>query len=683
MDSTPDFNLFDNLFLPPDQGSLMEPSLPGLDKIPGGIGPYLNHHRKRGSVDWETTSPTMDTNDDNSFMDFDHRKYNSKAKNSMMDPQSGNDRQNHSEIEKRRRDKMNAYITELSSMLPMCNAMNRKLDKLTVLRMAVQHLKSLREGAAMSIPEARPSFLSDDDLKHLILEAAEGFLFVVSCDRARILYVSESVRNILNYTRLDLIGQSLLDYLHPHDINKVKEQLSASDVYPRERLIDARTMMPVKTEMIRRPTYLCSGARRSFFCRMKSGSSMSYLGLKSEKEMDLELCSRKKKSDRKSFTVIHCTGYLKSWPSSSLDMKEQDDSEDNCDLSCLVAVGQIKTSCDKKIIDRDSNINVRPIEYVSRMSIDGKFTFVDQGATILLGYLPQELLGTSVYEFYHQEDIASMSDIHRKVLKSKEKVKTNVYRFKIKDGSFIHLRSECFSFRNPWTKEVEYIVSTNTFVPEQEVTSSGQSVDAGSEVMDSSNNWEFKDDNQSTSGEKKKSEAGAVAMGTKLGAGRIGRQIAEEMIEMQRGFNTTLADSTNSVPVASPAAIPGKHFGLTNGLAVKVPVPLSEPPVATATEVAVSSEVAATLASQVAVTRKNGLTVPTQSTSTAGSVASTSAETNLIEGVIAEQESTENETGQSSEHGNDEAAMSIIMSLLEADAGLGGPIDFNDLPWPL
>ncbi|XP_052238914.1 aryl hydrocarbon receptor nuclear translocator-like protein 1 isoform X2 [Dreissena polymorpha] len=269
-----------------------------------------------------------------------------------MDPENTK-KQNHSEIEKRRRDKMNTYIMQLSTMLPMCSSMNRKCDKLTVLRMAVQHMKALR-GSSTSFPEAmhKPSFLSDQEVKQSILEAADGFLFVVGCDRARILFVSESVSNILQYTRNELIGQSLFDFIHPRDISKVKEQFSSSDLAPRERLIDAKTLMPLKTELPQCPTHLCSGARRSFYCRMKyriDNGEQSKSGLKYEKE-DLEYVHRKRKSDQKSYIVIHFTGYLKSWPTSKINITGDDDYDDSSNiLSCLVAVGQIRTSFNQPV----------------------------------------------------------------------------------------------------------------------------------------------------------------------------------------------------------------------------------------------------------------------------------------------------------------------------------------------
>ncbi len=64
-------------------------------------------------------------------------------------------RNSHSEIEKRRRDKMNEYINDLSTMVPLPPSVSKKPDKLTVLRFAVQHMKALQGTVNKTNPAGR------------------------------------------------------------------------------------------------------------------------------------------------------------------------------------------------------------------------------------------------------------------------------------------------------------------------------------------------------------------------------------------------------------------------------------------------------------------------------------------------------------------------------------------------
>ncbi|KAL7393581.1 hypothetical protein ABVT39_013186 [Epinephelus coioides] len=374
-------------------------------------------------------------------------------------------RENHSEIERRRRNKMTAYITELSDMVPTCSALARKPDKLTILRMAVSHMKSLRgSGNTNSDGSYKPSFLTDQELKHLILEAADGFLFVVSCETGRIVYVSDSLTPVLNQAQSEWLGSSLYDQLHPDDTEKLREQLSTAENNNTGRMLDLKTGT-VKKEGQQSSARMSMGARRSFICRMRCGScpveplSMNRLnflrnrnrnGLGAAKEGDPQ------------YVVVHCTGYIKSWPPSGMSLADDDTDNAQGSRYCLVAIGRLQVTCCPG--DADINSISVPVEFISRHNCQGMFTFVDHRCMAAVGYQPQELLGKNILELAHPEDQGLLRDSFQQVVKLKGQVLSVMFRFRSKSREWIWMRTSSFTFQNPFSEEIEYIICTNVNV---------------------------------------------------------------------------------------------------------------------------------------------------------------------------------------------------------------------------
>ncbi|GFS66156.1 aryl hydrocarbon receptor nuclear translocator homolog [Trichonephila clavipes] len=370
--------------------------------------------------------------------------------------------ENHSEIERRRRNKMTSFITELSDLVPTCNALARKPDKLTILRMAVAHLKTLRgTGNTSSDGSYKPSFLTDSELKHLILQAADGFLFVVSCDTGRIIYVSDSVAPVLNHSQADWFNACIFDLVHPDDIEKVREQLSTQESANAGRILDLKTGT-VKKEGHQSSMRLCMGSRRGFICRLKIGNLQPDAMCSSHLHRLRQRNSLGTSTDGNSYAVVHCTGYVKNWPPSGVQIERLDPTEEAHGTShcCLVAIGRLQVTSTPNNSDLMGSNSSN--EFISRHNLEGKFTFVDQRVQGVLGYSPQELLGKICFDCFHPEDQTHMKESFEQALKLKGQVLSVMYRCRAKNHDWVWLRTSSFAFLNPYTNEVEYIVCTNT-----------------------------------------------------------------------------------------------------------------------------------------------------------------------------------------------------------------------------
>ncbi|KPP70612.1 Aryl hydrocarbon receptor nuclear translocator 2-like [Scleropages formosus] len=374
-------------------------------------------------------------------------------------------RENHSEIERRRRNKMTQYITELSDMVPTCSALARKPDKLTILRMAVSHMKSMRGTGNTSTDGAyKPSFLTEQELKHLILEAADGFLFVVAAETGRVIYVSDSVTPVLNQPQSEWFGSTLYEQVHPDDVDKLREQLSTSENSMTGRILDLKTGT-VKKEGQQSSMRMCMGSRRSFICRMRCGNApLDHISLNRLSSMRKRYRNGlgPSKEGEAQYSVVHCTGYIKAWPPAGMTIPEEDAEAGQSSKYCLVAIGRLQVTSSP--VSMDMNGLSVPTEFLSRHNSDGIITFVDPRCINVIGYQPQDLLGKDILEFCHPEDQSHLRESFQQVVKLKGQVLSVMYRFRMKTREWMLIRTSSFTFQNPYSDEIEYIICTNTNV---------------------------------------------------------------------------------------------------------------------------------------------------------------------------------------------------------------------------
>ncbi|XP_029164870.1 circadian locomoter output cycles protein kaput [Nylanderia fulva] len=343
-----------------------------------------------------------------------------------MDDKDDTKRKSRNLSEKKRRDQFNMLVNELGSMI---SANTRKMDKSTVLKSTILFLKNHNEIAVKSrvheIQEDwKPSFLSNEEFTHLILEALDGFIIIFSSN-GRIYYVSESVTSLLGYLPNELENTTIYNITYqedqPHLYNVLLNPGSTRD---------RRTVK--KEDQI------------SFTCHIKRG------GLNFQEDSVYEL--------------VQFIGYFRSVKDNDVDnlLPNQKYSNTNASDNKLVFVGTGRLQTPQLIRELSVTDNTKS-EFTSRHSLEWKFLFLDHRAPPIIGYLPFEVLGTSGYDYYHVDDLDNVVTCHESLMQKGEGTSC-YYRFLTKGQQWIWLQTRFYITYNQWNSKPEFIVCTHYVV---------------------------------------------------------------------------------------------------------------------------------------------------------------------------------------------------------------------------
>ncbi|XP_031827630.1 period circadian regulator isoform X9 [Nomia melanderi] len=250
-------------------------------------------------------------------------------------------------------------------------------------------------------------------------QANEGFCAVISMHDGLVLYTTPSICTALGYPKEAWIGRSFIDYVHPKDKGTLADQITSGIVSPQED----------------RPKGI-NGRRASLFCGLR----------KYTKSTIYQTSSQHKEARSNLYLPFHLTMSFRDFRDRATEQQHK--------AMFLVVTAQPVHSAYKAPEE-----TIISAIFTTRHTATCHLSHVDPDVVQYFGYLPQDMVGRSLFDFYHPEDLPFIKDIYETVIRLEgDSFRSKPYRFGVQNGGYVVLETEWSSFINPWTKKLEFVV---------------------------------------------------------------------------------------------------------------------------------------------------------------------------------------------------------------------------------
>ncbi|XP_056158017.1 period circadian protein homolog 3 isoform X2 [Lampris incognitus] len=267
------------------------------------------------------------------------------------------------------------------------------------------------------------------------LKNTDSFVVVFYLSSGRVLYASEQAPSILCCKRKFLESAKFVELLFHKDVNVFYSHTAQPHLPPWSNSHTAAVL------------FECAQVK-SFFCRIRGGK---------DREGEMR------------YNPFRITPYL-------LKVQGVGPTGEEEEPCCLALAERIISGYEAPRIPMDKRI------FTTTHSPGCVFLEVDDRAVPLLGYLPQDLIGTSLLTCVHPEDRPLMLSMHRKVLKyaGQPPFEHSPVRLRCQNGDFVTLDTSWSSFINPWSRKVAFIIGRHkvrTSPLNEDVFAAGSKVD--------------------------------------------------------------------------------------------------------------------------------------------------------------------------------------------------------------